>query len=221
MRISSERCQPQCSDRSCIRDRFACPPNASFIDRSVAREFTDRLAERAKALKVGDPYDPATQIGPLVNRAALERIIALVDDAVARGAEMVTGGRVRGDCLEPTVLAGVTRDMRIYSEESFGPVVAIITVSGVEEAVRVANDSEYGLAAAVFSRNIDEAWTVARQLQTGICHINDATIHDEPHMPFGGVKNSGWGRFGGEAGLDEFTELRWITTQETPRQYPI
>jgi len=192
------------------------------IDRSVALEFTHQLAERARALKVGDPYDPDTQIGPVVNHAAFERVIALIDDAIAKGATAITGARLRGeDCLEPTVLTGVTRDMRIYWEESFGPVVAIIAVSGVEEAVRVANDSEYGLGAAVFSRNLDKAWAVAKLLDSGICQINDATIYDEPHMPFGGVKNSGWGRFGGRAALDEFTELRLITTQESPRQYPI
>jgi len=111
--------------------------------------------------------------------------------------------------------------MRLYSEESFGPVVAIVPVQGIDEAVRVANDTEYGLSSAVFSRDVDTALAVARRLETGICHINDATVNDEPQMPFGGVKHSGWGRFGGKAALEEFTELRWITIQDTPRQYPI
>ena len=119
------------------------------------------------------------------------------------------------------MLTGVTPEMRIYSEESFGPVVAIVAVDGVDEAVRVANDTEYGLSSAVFSADVDAAMDVARRLDTGMCHINDATVNDEPQMPYGGVKASGWGRFGGRAALEEFTELRWITVQESPRQYPI
>jgi benzaldehyde dehydrogenase (NAD) len=111
--------------------------------------------------------------------------------------------------------------MRIYSEESFGPVVSILAVDDVDEAVRIANDTEYGLSAAVFSRDEDTAMGVARRLETGVCHINDATVNDEPQMPIGGVKASGWGRFGGTAALEEFTELRWVTVLDSPRQYPI
>jgi acyl-CoA reductase-like NAD-dependent aldehyde dehydrogenase len=109
--------------------------------------------------------------------------------------------------------------MRIYSEESFGPIVTVIEVDGADEAVQVANDTEYGLSAAVFGG--DQAEAVARRIQSGICHINGATVHDEPQMPFGGVKHSGWGRFGGDAALDEFTELRWMTRQDGSRKYPI
>jgi benzaldehyde dehydrogenase (NAD) len=111
--------------------------------------------------------------------------------------------------------------MRIYVEESFGPVVSIVPVDGPEEAVRIANDTEYGLASAVFTADVDVAMNIARRLETGVCHINDATVNDEPQMPLGGTKASGWGRFGGTAALEEFTELRWITTQDRPRQYPI
>jgi vanillin dehydrogenase len=191
------------------------------VDRAVADDFASRLGERAAALKVGDPSDPSTQIGPLVNSAALERVSALVDDAVSKGAEVVAGGSADGPCYAPTVLKGVTPEMRIYSEESFGPVVSIVPVDGTDEAVRVANDTEYGLSSAVFSSNVDAALEVARRLDTGMCHVNDTTVHDEPQMPFGGVKASGWGRFGGTAAVDEFTELRWITVQDTPRDYPI
>jgi vanillin dehydrogenase len=119
------------------------------------------------------------------------------------------------------VLAGVTPEMRLYSEESFGPVVTIVPVDGVDQAVEVANDTEYGLSSAVFAGDADTGLEVARRLETGMCHVNDTTVHDEPQMPFGGVKDSGWGRFGGKAALEEFTELRWITVQEEPRQYPI
>jgi vanillin dehydrogenase len=191
------------------------------VERSVADPFATKLAERARALKVGDPRDPQTQIGPMVHRSALERVSELVQDAVAHGAEVLAGGEADGPCFPPTVLQGVTPQMRIYSEESFGPVVGILPVDGPEEAVQVANDTEYGLAAAVFGRHVPSALDVARQIESGICHVNGATVHDEPQMPFGGVKASGWGRFGGKAALEEFTELRWITVQQGSRQYPI
>jgi acyl-CoA reductase-like NAD-dependent aldehyde dehydrogenase len=191
------------------------------IDRSVAEDFAERLAERASSLRVGDPTEADTQIGPLVNEAAVKRVAEHVEDAVSRGAKLVTGGEARGRFFPPTVLMDVTPEMRVYSEESFGPVVAIVPVDDVDEAVRVANDTEYGLSAAVFSADINAAMEIARRLETGICHINDATVNDEPPMPFGGVKHSGWGRFGGRAALEEFTELRWITIQDSPRHYPI
>jgi len=119
------------------------------------------------------------------------------------------------------VLDHVTPAMRIYNEESFGPVAAIIRVSGVDEAVRVANDTEYGLAAAVFGRDLMRALAVARRIESGICHINGPTVHDEAQMPFGGVKASGYGRFGGGAAIHEFTELRWITINSGKGRYPI
>jgi benzaldehyde dehydrogenase (NAD) len=191
------------------------------IDRSVAEDFAERLAERASSLRVGDPREPDTQIGPLVNEAAAMRVAEHVDDAISKGAKLVTGGQAHGPFFPPTVLMDATPEMRVYSEESFGPVVAIVSVDDVDEAVRIANDTEYGLAAAVFSADVGAAVEIARRLETGICHINDATVHDEPPMPFGGVKYSGWGRFGGRAALEEFTELRWITIQDSPRQYAI
>jgi len=191
------------------------------IDRSVAEEFAQLLGERARSLRVGDPREPGTQIGPLVSQDAVKRVTGQVEDAVAKGARVIAGGTAQGRYFEPTVVMGVTPEMRMYHEETFGPVVAIVPVDGVEEAVRAANDTEYGLSSAVFSRDADTAMDVARRLETGICHINDATVNDEPPMPFGGVKASGWGRFGGTAALEEFTELRWITTQDSPRTYPI
>jgi vanillin dehydrogenase len=191
------------------------------VERAVADSFAEQLGERAAALTVGDPREQDTEIGPLVNRAALERVTALVDDAVQRGAQVVTGGEAEGPCYRPTVLTGVTPEMRIYHEESFGPVVGIMSVDGPEEAVRVANDTEYGLAASVFGGHVPTALDLARQIESGICHVNGATVHDEPQMPFGGVKASGWGRFGGKAAIEEFTELRWITVQQGSRHYPL
>ena len=160
-------------------------------------------------------------IGPVVNDASRERVLDLIADARAKGAEVLSGGDADGNLITPTVLAGVTPEMRIYGEESFGPVVTIVAVDGPDEAVRVANDTEYGLSAAVFGADVDAAMAVARRIERGICHVNSSTVHDEPQMPFGGVKSSGWGRFGGSAALEEFTELRWMTVQQAARHYPI
>jgi acyl-CoA reductase-like NAD-dependent aldehyde dehydrogenase len=116
---------------------------------------------------------------------------------------------------------GVNSSIRIYGEESFGPVVCVVRIIGADEAVRVANDTEYGLSAAVFGRDIARAFEIAKRIDSGICHVNGPTVHDEAQMPFGGVKASGYGRFGGKAGIDEFTELRWITIETGPQHYPI
>ncbi len=190
-------------------------------DASVADEFASALAAKAGELTVGDPRDPATQIGPLVGPAAIERVGGLVEDARAKGAEVLCGGQADGPLFPPTVVHGVTAEMDIYTEESFGPVVAVTAVDGADEAVRVANDTDYGLAAAVFGSDVPAALDVARRIESGICHVNGATVHDEPQMPFGGVKASGWGRFGGTAAIEEFTELRWLTIQDGSRHYPI
>ena len=195
-----------------------------IADRSIAADLAQRVAARAGAATVGDPRDPQTQIGPLINDAAMERVSGLVTDALDKGATALSGGTPNGagrNVFPPTVLAGVTPEMRVYGEESFGPLVTVIEVDGPDEAVAVANDTEYGLSAAVFSENVPAALELAQRIESGICHINDTTVQDEPQMPFGGVKGSGWGRFGGRAALEEFTELRWITVQDLPRQYPI
>jgi benzaldehyde dehydrogenase (NAD) len=190
-------------------------------DGSIAGRLGELLAERACALTVGDPREQTTMIGPVVDDDARERILELVDDAREQGAELLAGGSADGNLVAPTVLANVTPQMRLYGEESFGPVVALVTVDGPDEAVRVANDSEYGLSAAVFGRDSAAALEIARRIESGICHVNASTVHDEPQMPFGGVKSSGWGRFGGRAALEEFTELRWMTVQHGDRHYPI
>jgi benzaldehyde dehydrogenase (NAD) len=190
-------------------------------ERPVAEELATKLAERAAKLVTGDPTDPGTQIGALVDENALSRIGELVEDAKSKGAEVLAGGEAQGACFQPTVLAGVTPDMRIYGEESFGPVVSVVAVDDAEEAIRVANDTEYGLSAAVFSRDVPRALSVARRIRSGICHVNSSTVQDEAQMPFGGVGDSGYGRFGARAALDEFTELRWVSVQEGSRHYPI
>ncbi|MEQ3552696.1 aldehyde dehydrogenase family protein [Pseudonocardia nematodicida] len=191
------------------------------VDRTLADALSDRLADRAAKLVVGPPDDPASQIGPLVDEQACDHVLALIGDARNHGAQVLTGGDADGLYVRPTVLRGVTPQMRVRHEESFGPLVSIIEVDGDDEAVRVANESEYGLSAAVFSGDGTRGLDVARRVRSGICHVNGPTVHDEPQMPFGGVGASGWGRFGSRAAIEEFTELRWITVQSGPRHYPI
>ena len=191
------------------------------VDDKVADSFIAKFAAKAKSLPYGDPRKGNVVLGSLVSGAACDRVGGLIDDAVAKGA-VIAAGRTTGDgtIMPATIVDHVTPAMRIYGEESFGPVVTVVRVSGIDEAVRVANDTEYGLSSAVFGRDIARALGVAKRIEAGICHINAPTVHDEPQMPFGGTKASGYGRFGGKAAIDEFTELRWITLQTGPRHYP-
>ncbi|MQT15136.1 aldehyde dehydrogenase [Segnochrobactrum spirostomi] len=191
------------------------------VDEAVADAFTEKLARKAATLVSGDPAKGTAPLGALVGFDAVERIDALVKDAVAKGGRILAGGRTAGTLMDATVIDHVTPAMRLYSEESFGPVAAIVRVRGVEEAIRVANDTEYGLSSAVFGRDVGRAMAVARRIEAGMCHINGPTVHDEAQMPFGGVKASGYGRFGGAAAINEFTELRWITVASEPGHYPI
>lgn len=188
---------------------------------SVADEFAQKLAAKAASLKAGDPLDSQNALGTLISEEAGHKLNSLLTDAVSKGAKPLSGGEAEGVVMQATLIDHVTPQMRIYSEESFGPIVAMMRVKDEAEAIRVANDSEYGLSAAVFSQDIARAMKVAKKIQSGICHINAPTVHDEPQMPFGGVKNSGYGRFGGTASIEEFTDLRWMTVQMGPRHYPI
>ncbi|WP_144110587.1 aldehyde dehydrogenase [Paraburkholderia sp. BCC1886] len=192
-----------------------------IVDHKIADALIGKLAAKARTLKAGDPAEAGSILGVLESVKAAERIAALVEDARAKGAMLPVGCRVEGAVMQPTIVDGVTRDMKLYAEESFGPVVTVQRVDGDEEAIRVANDSDYGLSAAVFSRDVARALQVARRIESGICHINGPTVHDEAQMPFGGVKQSGYGRFGSKASIAEFTDLRWITVQTGPRHYPI
>jgi len=190
------------------------------VDEKVADEFVAKLAARAQSLPLGDPRKGPVVLGSVVDMATVERCNALIEDALAQGATLVCGGKADSTLMPATLLDHVTPQMKIYREESFAPVKAIVRVSGVEAAVATANDNEFGLASAVFGRDLARAWQVAGRIEAGITHINGPTVHDEAQMPFGGVKASGYGRFGGKAGIDAFTELRWITVQTTPRHYP-
>lgn len=190
------------------------------VDEKVADEFVRRLTIKTQDLPAGDPRQGPVVVGSMVEAEAAMRVKALIDDAVGKGARVLCGGAVEGTLVEPTVVDGVAAGMRLYGEESFGPVVGVIRVSGVDEAVRVANDTEYGLSASVYTQNVTRAVDVARRIDSGICHINGPTVSDEGQMPFGGTKASGNGRFGGRAGIEEFTELRWVTIDTLPAHYP-
>jgi acyl-CoA reductase-like NAD-dependent aldehyde dehydrogenase len=192
-----------------------------IVHEKVADAFMRRLAEKAASLKCGNPRSDGTEVGSLIGMEAAERVDQLLLDAVSKGARVVAGGSREATVMRPTILDGVRPDMKIYHEESFGPVVSVIRATSDEEAIRIANDTQYGLAASVFSQNLARALAIARRVQSGMCHINGATVHDEAQMPFGGAKDSGYGRFGGRAGIDEFTELRWITINTLSVQYPI
>ena len=187
----------------------------------VADAFVEKFLAKARTLHAGDPAHGELPLGSLVTAESARRVRGLIDDAVAKGAVLLTGGENHDAMMDAAVIDHVTRPMRLYREESFGPVAAIIRVGSADEAVTVANDCEYGLSAAVFGRDIGRAFEVAKRIESGICHINSATVADEPQVPFGGVKASGYGKFGGPAALDEFTELRWITLSGGKEEYPI
>jgi acyl-CoA reductase-like NAD-dependent aldehyde dehydrogenase len=191
-----------------------------IIEEPVADEFAAKLSRRVAALPSGDPRQGEVVLGSVIGSNTVERVQRLVNAAVAQGAKLLTGGSANGTVMQGIVVDHVTPSMALFRDETFGPQVSITRVRSADEAVTLANDTEYGLSASVFSRDIARALDVARRIESGICHVNGPTVHDEAQMPFGGVKASGYGRFGGKAGIDAFTETRWITIQTTPRHYP-
>ncbi|MEV5176938.1 aldehyde dehydrogenase family protein [Streptomyces flaveolus] len=193
-----------------------------IVQNGIADAFVRAFVTKAAALGQGDPSRPDTLVGPLVNARAAERVAALVADAVDKGAEVLLGGGPADGAFYPaTILDQVTPDMRIYHEEVFGPVATIFRVDTVDEAVDLANDTEYGLSSAVFTENASRGLDVARRLRHGATHINDQSVADEPQAPVGGVKNSGYGHFGSEWGAEFFTETRWVTVTDRHTPYPI
>ncbi len=192
-----------------------------IVDQKIADTFVERFVAKAKSLPLGDPRKPEPVVlGSVIGMSTVEHCNRLIDDALAKGAKLRCGGKADSTLMPATVLDHVTPEMQIYHEETFGPVKCVVRVKGVEEAIACANDNEYGLSAAVFGHDTARALQVAQRIESGICHVNGPTVHDEAQMPFGGVKGSGMGRFGGKAGIHEFTDLRWVTVQTTARQYP-
>jgi acyl-CoA reductase-like NAD-dependent aldehyde dehydrogenase len=192
-----------------------------IVHETVADDFVDRLSRKAEGLGAGDPRQGNAPLGPVIGEHAAVAVNLLVEDAIAKGASHYGSRGHEKGVMSAQFLTGVTPEMRIYHEESFGPVTTLMTFSEEAEAVRLANDTEFGLTASVFTRDISRGLRVADQIDSGMCHINGPTIHDEAHMPFGGVKSSGYGRFGGSAGISEFTELRWVTVDTQHVHYPI
>lgn len=188
---------------------------------AVADTFAEKFGAKAGSMPTGDPREGKTPLGAVVDAKTVSHVNSLIDDALGKGARLLSGGKADGVLMPATVVDGVTSAMNIYRDESFGPVVAMIRARDAEHAVELANDSEYGLSAAVFTRDIARGLEIARRIKSGICHVNGPTVHDEAQMPFGGVGASGYGRFGGKAGIDSFTELRWITVETQPGHYPI
>jgi benzaldehyde dehydrogenase (NAD) len=192
-----------------------------IVVEAVAEAFIEKFAAKAKAMSVGDPRGGNAPLGAVVDRKTMDHVNAMIEDAVAKGASVVAGGKAESVLMPATVVYGVVSGMNLYRDESFGPVVAVIRARDADHAVELANDSEYGLSAAVFTRDTARGLAIARRIRSGICHVNGPTVHDEAQMPFGGVGASGYGRFGGRQGIDSFTETRWITVESQPGRYPI
>lgn len=191
------------------------------VDAAVADEFVRKYAARAQELPAGDPSKTAgCVIGPMVSSENGARLNALIDDAIAKGASLVCGGYANGAVMPATILDHVTPTMRIYDEETFGPITTVVRVTGVEDAVRVANDTAYGLSAGVFGHDVHRALSVAMRIDAGCVHVNGATVQNEAQSPYGGMKQSGYGKFDGRAVIDEFPDLKWITIEPEDQQYP-
>jgi len=188
---------------------------------AVADTFAEKFAAKVQGMATGDPREGNTPLGAVIDKKTVDHVNALIEDAAAKGAKVLTGGTADSVLMPATVVDGVTDGMSLYRDESFGPVVAMIRARDEAHAIELANDTEYGLSAAVFTGDAARGLRVAKQVKSGICHVNGPTVHDEAQMPFGGVGASGYGRFGGRQGIDSFTETRWITIETQPGHYPI
>ena len=191
-----------------------------IVEEPLYDKFCEKFTAYAKTMKVGDPHAMDTVIGPLIKKEQCAIIDSQIEDAVSKGAVLLTGGTHEGNYYQPTVLKDVTPDMRIFYEESFGPVTSIIKAKDAQDAVRLCNDNEYGLSSSLLTNDLSNAMALSLEMEAGMVHINNATVSDNSTVAFGGVKNSGVGREGGSYSIDEFTELKWITVQYTPAQLP-
>lgn len=191
-----------------------------IVHEKVYDKFMEQFLPRVKKLVVGDSADKANTLGPLINDRAVDRLKAQFADAKEKGAKIHTGGEINGRFVTPTVFSGVTPDMLLYTQESFGPVCSVFKVRSDEEAIQLANDTEYGLTAGVMTANEERGLAIVNKLDTGNCHINCSPVNDEPHVPFGGLKASGSGKHGGRWSMETFTETRWVTMERGGRAYP-
>ncbi|HEU4671620.1 MAG TPA: aldehyde dehydrogenase family protein, partial [Candidatus Limnocylindrales bacterium] len=192
-----------------------------IVHRSVVGDYVDALAEKARRIRLGDPYREDVDLGPIVNEKQLARVDGIVRRSVEGGARLVEGGTHEGLFYRPTILTDVTRDLPAWTDETFGPVAPIVTFDTDDEALELANDSEYGLTGAVYSRSVSRGLALAQRIHAGMVHVNDQTVNDEATIPFGGMGASGNGsRFGGPANWDEFTEWQWVTIRDDAKSFP-
>ncbi|MFD4875934.1 aldehyde dehydrogenase family protein [Streptomyces sp. NPDC058420] len=194
--------------------------NRVLVDRSIRDEFTEKFVAKVKSLKVGDPSDPQTVIGPVINSSQADALSGVVEQAIAEGATALVHGTTTDNLVAPSVLTDVPADSDLLRQEVFGPVAFLIPFDGEEEAVSIVNDTPYGLSGAVHTGDIERGVHFAKQIDTGMFHVNDGTVHDEPIVPFGGEKASGVGRLNGESMLDAFTSLKWISVQHGRSGFP-
>jgi benzaldehyde dehydrogenase (NAD) len=192
-----------------------------IVHESVAADYVDALRDKAQHLRMGDPYREDVQLGPIVNEKQVKRVDDIVRRSVDGGARLVIGGSHDGLFYQPTVLADVTQDLPAWTDEIFGPVAPVTTFRTDEEALALANASEYGLVGAVYSRSMSRGLALAQRIKAGMVHVNDGTLNDEATIPFGGTGMSGNGaRYGGDANLDNFTEWQWVTVRDEPPTFP-
>ena len=191
-----------------------------IVEAPIYETFLRRFAAKAKTLQVGDPRDPHTVIGPLIRTSQCKMIDRKIKEAVAAGARVLTGGSYEGNFYQPTVVADVTPSMAAFRDELFGPVAAVSRAENADHALALANNSSYGLSSAVLTNDLQLAMRFALELEAGMVHLNGPTVHDEPTVPFGGVKDSGSGREGGRWSVEEMTEVKWVTIQMGRRHYP-
>jgi aldehyde dehydrogenase (NAD+) len=195
--------------------------NRILVDKQLVDDFTEKYVAKAKVIKVGDPKDPATELGPVINSQQAEKINAMVDKAIEEGAELLTERKTEDNVIHPVVLGNVTNDMEIAQNEIFGPVATILSFDGDEEGAALANDTNLGLSGAVHSGSTERALKVANRIKTGMIHINDQPINDDANAVFGGEKQSGVGRFNGDFVKEKFTTTKWVTVQHEDREYAL
>ena len=184
-----------------------------YVHKDVFDPFVQKFAMVAGKLPMGDLRDPNTMIGPIISERQRNRVKSHIEDAREKGATIVTGGEWDGNRCQPTILTGVTPDMTVYAEETFGPVVSIYPISSLDEAIERSNDSNFGLSAAIYTQDINDAMRYVNEVESGMVHVNGSSLHDEPHVPFGGIKDSGYGREGTEEDIEAMTEWKWVTIQ--------
>ncbi len=194
--------------------------NRILVQRSVYEEFLNRFVDRVSKLKAGDPRDAQTDLGPLINERQARAFEQQVQKGIEEGARVPLKGAVQGNVASPTVFADVKPDMWIARNEMFGPAVCVMPFDTEEEAIRIANDSAYGLSGAILTRDAERGAELAKRIESGMVHVNDGTINDDPNIAFGGEKASGVGRLNGRWALEEFTSLKWVSVQHKPRHYP-